>query len=248
MSGLAKAICSNGLSSANVEAKYLRCLQRRGGVTVSGTFHGGRSSSLKASFWKLLKARTQETWVVKEESSNVIRSWYVSCHVTVLGLKTLEIYVCLYWCWSIIHQIYIIGDWYHREGLLPDAHPPPASAPLEFKTRWEVEISRWGACLSYPSLIPVGQSEIRCESTWDRRKEEPPSSEEGNINGKSEIQLNQIKMIVLDIPGYAVRTHNTAKLMGRYQFQTNKRFSITIPNIWMHSLFIMTRSIVQNSD
>ena len=135
-----------------------------------------------------------------------------------------------------------------REGLLPGAHPPPASAPLKFKTRWEVEISRWGACLSYPSLIPVGQSEIRCESTWDRRKEEPPSSEEGNINGKSEIQLNQIKMIVLDIPGYAVRTHHTAKLMGRYQFQTNKRFSITIPNIWMHSLFIMTRSIVQNSD
>ena len=173
---------------------------------------------------------------------------YVSCHVTVLGLKTLERYMCLYWCWSIIHQIYIIGDWYHREGLLPGAHPPPASAPLEFKTRWEVEISRWGACLSYPSLIPVGQSEIRCESTWDRRKEEPPSSEEGNINGKSEIQLNQIKMIVLDIPGYAVRTHHTAKLMGRYQFQTNKRFSITIPNIWMHSLFIMTRSIVQNSD
>ena len=126
-------------------------------------------------------------------------------------------------------------------------------------TRIQDKMRSWDIEVGSRPLIPFSDSSwpirdqrgglgIRCESTWDRRKEEPPSSEEGNINGKSEIQLNQIKMIVLDIPGYAVRTHHTAKLMGRYQFQTNKRFSITIPNIWMHSLFIMTRSIVQNSD
>ena len=134
--------------------------------------------------------------------------------------------------------------------LTPHRHPLHSNSRQDEKLRY-----RGGSrplipfsASSWPIRGQRGGLGIRCESTWDSKKEEPPSSEEGNINGKSEIQLNQIKMIVLDIPGYAVRTHHTAKLMGRYQFQTNKRFSITIPNIWMHSLFIMTRSIVQNSD